>query len=140
MSSRNQEDKQVKGFNIHDQVSSAYNSGNNSGIPRTSSQASNNVYDCRPSSKLAAQKERSRNRMYEVDAKLEQLKQEREQKLRELEDKKRLMQQARQIKLNKLKSKHTNSNSSINSESSGKANLNSNNHSNHSNKSTEENS
>lgn len=49
------------------------------------------------------------------------------------------MHQARQIKLNKLKSKHTNSNSSINSESSGKANLHSN-QSNQSNKSTEENS
>lgn len=138
MSSRNQD---VKGFNIHDQVQvpSASNSGNVPHIPRTASQASNNMYDCRPSSKLAAQKDRSRNRMYEVDAKLEQLKQEREQKLRELEEKKKLMQHNRQVKLNKLKSKHTNSNSSLNSESSNKANLYSN-PSNNSNKSTEENS
>lgn len=63
MSSRNQDDKNVKPFNIHNQISSAYNSGNNPGIPRTNSQASNNMYDCRPSSKLAAQKDRNRNRM-----------------------------------------------------------------------------
>jgi len=109
MSSRNNE---VKGFNIQDSV---LQNVNNPNVPKVSSQVGN-LYDCRPSSKLAHQKDRSRNRMHEVDAKLEQLKQERQQKLSELEEKKKLMQQARQAKLNKLKSKHMNSNSSLNSD------------------------
>lgn len=50
MSSRNQDN--VKGFNIQDQVNNHF-SNNSNGIPKYE----NNVYDCRPSSKLAAQKD-----------------------------------------------------------------------------------
>jgi len=50
LSSRNQDN--VKGFNIQDQVNN-HISNNSNGIPKYE----NNVYDCRPSSKLAAQKD-----------------------------------------------------------------------------------